>query len=693
MEESLVIAEVAGLFAPGGPLARALPSFEPRPQQARMARDVSAALASGRHLLIEAGTGIGKSLAYLVPAILYATRDRSLPQAERRVVISTHTRALQEQLARKDLPFLERALEPAGISFRHALLMGSENYLCIQRLSEWTLSGADLVDASSAEVLQALDRHARSAPTGLRSEIPFPVPDAIWERVRRDREICQGARGPFWESCLYRRDLARSRDADLLIVNHALFFLDLKSGGRILPPHSVVILDEAHRVEESVTAQFGYSVSDRSVGGLLQDLGERKRGRRPRRAGPGRGRGGGGLFPAIVPRLEEAAREFFAEMRQLGLAAQRDAPGSGPETPAGYAPIARVRAPGAVADRLRAPLFELEEALEERARGADPTEALVLGSLGSRTRDLRERVTQFLEQRVPDAVYWVECAPRQEGATLRVAPIEVAHVLRPRLFEDARRVVLTSATLAAGGSFTHLRRRLGIASAAETILGSPYDFERQALLYLPAAVPDPGSDPHGFAEGVLRECRRLLLASGGGAFLLFTSYALLRRVHAALLEDPDLKGLELFRHEPGLASSVLERFRLTRRGVLLGTMTFWQGVDVPGDALRLVVITRLPFEVPGHPMAEARAEAIRTRGGDPFLEDTLPEAILTFRQGFGRLIRSHDDRGLVAVLDPRLRTRPYGQMFLESLPPCRQTGSFEEAERFLHRGPAGRSVS
>ena len=662
-----MISEVAGMFAPDGPLARALPSFEPRPQQLLMARGVSEALASGRHLLIEAGTGIGKSLAYLVPAILYATRDRSLPQEQRRVIVSTHTRALQEQLARKDLPFLERALEPAGITFRHALLMGSENYLCMQRLGESALSGGDLV-------LEALARHALSALTGLRSEIPFPVPDAIWERVRRDREICQGARGPYWESCLYRRDLVRSRDADLLIVNHALFFLDLKSGGRILPPHSVVILDEAHRVEESVTTQFGFGVSDRSFGSLLRDLGEGKRARRPKGSGP---------LPAIIPRLEEAVREFFAEVRSLGMAAQREPSGTALEAPAGYAPMVRVRAPGAVADRLRAPLTALEEALHEKGRDADPDESMALASLGSRTRDLRERVTQFLEQRVPDAVYWVECAPRQEGATLRVAPIEVAHVLRPRLFEDARRVVLTSATLAAGGTLAHLRRRLGVATADETILGSPYDFEKQALLYLPEGVPDPGSDPHGFAKGVESECRRLLLASGGGAFLLFTSYALLRRVHTALQQDPDLAGLELFRHEPGQASSVLERFRLTRRGVLLGTMTFWQGVDVPGDALRLVVITRLPFEVPGHPMAEARAEAIRGRGGDPFLEDTLPEAILTFRQGFGRLIRSRDDRGLVAVLDPRLLTRPYGQVFLESLPPCRRTGSIEEAGRFL----------
>lgn len=678
-----MIADVAGLFARGGPLARALPSFEPRPQQVRMAQEVASALSSGRHLLIEAGTGIGKSLAYLVPAILHATRDRFLPPEERRVVISTHTRALQEQLARKDLPLLERALEPAGVTFRHALLMGSENYLCVQRLNELMLTRGDLLEPRLAEVAEALGRHARSAPSGLRSEIPFAVPETIWARVRRDRDICQGARGPFWEECLYRRDLVRSRDADLLIVNHALFFLDLKSGGRILPPHSVVILDEAHRVEESVVSQLGFSVSDRSVARLLEDLGEKKRARRGRRAGRGPGGAGGGVLPGIVPRIEEASGEFFTDVQRLGAALARGAGRGAVGRPEGYGLVARVRQAGAVDHRLRAPLLELEAALEEKARKADPAEAPALASLSARARDLRERLTLFLEHRVPDAVYWVECGPRHGGATLHVDPIEVAHVLRPRLFEDGRRVVLTSATLAAGGSFAHVRRRLGIVSATEVALGSPYDFDRQALLYLPPAMPDPGTDPDGFAEGVLRECRLLLRASGGGAFVLFTSYALLRRVHDALARDSSLRDLEILRHEPGLASSILEKFRLTRRGVLLGTLTFWQGVDVPGDALRLVIITRLPFEVPGHPIAEARAEAIRARGGDPFLEDALPEAILTFRQGFGRLIRSHEDRGLVAVLDPRLGTRPYGEVFLESLPPCRRTEAIDEAERFL----------
>ena len=679
-----MLADAAGLVGASGPLAWVLPAFEPRPQQARMAQEVAAALASGRHLLIEAGTGIGKSIAYLLPAVLWAVRAGPAPPEERRVVVSTHTRALQEQLARKDLPILQRALEPAGVTFRHALLLGSENYLCVQRLEEMRLARGDLLEKRSGGIAEELSRHARTAVSGLRSEIPFAVPEALWSRVRRDRDICLGARGPLWEDCLYRRDLARAREADLLIVNHALFFLDLKTGGRILPPHAVVILDEAHRVEESVVSQFGFSVSDRSVARLLEDLGSpggpqcpTRRGRGPRKPAPG-------FLPDLASRLEEAGTEFFEEVRQRVAVLQRAAAPAGRATDA-PASLVRLREPGAFADRLRAPLLELESALEEKAREAGSAETPAFRSLGSRARDLRERLTAFLEQRLPDSVYWVESDPRRRGAALHAAPIEVAHVLRRHLFENGRTIVLTSATLAAAGSFAHVRRRVGVASANEVVLGSPYDYESQALLYLPASMPDPVGEPEEFARCVTETCRQLLRASGGGAFVLFTSYALLRRVHEALAGDPSLRELALFRHEPGQASPILEKFRMTRKGVLLGTMTFWQGVDVPGDALRLVILTRLPFEVPGHPIFEARAEAIRSRGGDPFTEDALPEAILTFRQGFGRLIRSREDLGVVAVLDPRLLTRPYGALFLESLPPCRRTESLEEAERFLRR--------
>ena len=671
---------VSSIFAAGGPLARALPGFENRPQQTRMAEEVTAAFASGRTLLVEAGTGVGKSLAYLVPSILFATRPGPCAEEERRVIVSTHTRALQEQLARKDLPFLERALAPAGIGFRHALLMGSENYLCMQRLQQ-ARAQADLPDAGDSAALGALVRHAEGAPSGLRSEVPFPVGERLWGRVRRDRDVCLGPRGPFWDSCLYRRDLLRSREAHVLVVNHALFFLDLATGGRILPPHAVVVLDEAHRAEEVAADQFGVRVSDRSVSRLLDDLPAARPGSEAL-----------GRVKEAAESVREAARRFFDELRRAFTEARpARAAEAGPRGPGlGAATAVRVRQAGLAEDSLGKPLEEMEGALGDAARGAaGPSEALALAALAERSRDLRERVTLFLSQKRSDAVYWMERDPsrRAPGATLHVTPVEVGPVLRERLFDGRRRVVLTSATLTAAGSFAHLRQRLGVPAAAEVALGSPFDFERQVLLYLPAAMPDPVSSPGEYADAVIRECGRILKASEGGAFVLFTSYALLNRVHDALASDRALRELKFFRHEPGEASAILEKFRMTRRGVLLGTLTFWQGIDVPGEALRCVVLTRLPFDVPDHPVAEARAEAIRTRGGDPFTDDSLPEAILTFRQGFGRLIRTREDRGLVAALDPRLQTRAYGESFLDSLPPCRRSGSFEEAERFLRSRP------
>ena len=683
--------DAGAVFAADGPLARALPGFAPRPQQIRMAEEVGGTLAAGRHLVVEAGTGVGKSLAYLVPAILW-TAGAARGEAPRRIVVSTFTRALQEQLARKDLPLLERLFEPLGIPVRHALLMGGENYLCVQRLDLMTREPGSAGMGNHREVVADLGRHAATAASGLRSEIPFAVPDDLWAAVRRDRDVCLGPRGPFWDSCLYRRDLVRAREAEIVVVNHALFFLDLALGGRILPPHDAVILDEAHRAEEAAAAQFGAMLGRASVARLLRDIAPAGRGARRRRPT----HPGGVVFePAVRDAALAVGHDadlFFAEVGRVAadLAARRARaarPGRAATSARAAAPASTRLPSGALpGDRLRGPLLALAEDLEAQGRGtADPGSAASLQALALRARDLRERLDLFLLQSRDDMVYWAEPDTGRDGtATLRAAPIEVATQLRSRLFESGRTVVMTSATLTAAGSFAHIRHRLGLTAAAEAALGSPFDYGRQALLYLPDRMPDPATAAHEYGAAVADQCGALIEASDGGALVLFTSYALLQRVHEALRPESERQGRPLHRHDPnGTATTLLEEFRAGRRGVLLGAMTFWQGIDVPGEALRLVIITRLPFDIPDHPVAEARNAAIRARGGDPFGEDSLPEAILTFRQGFGRLIRAHDDRGVVAVLDPRVRTRGYGAAFLESIPACRRTSSVEEVGRFF----------
>jgi len=638
-----------------------------------MAQSVARSLASGRHLLVEAGTGVGKSLAYLVPAILHAAGGSG--DAARRVVVSTFTRALQEQLARQDLPLLERAFEAQGVAFRHALLMGSENYLCVQRLEQVLRldAGADLDE---------LERHAGTAVSGLRSEVPFPVPESLWKRVRRERDVCLGARGPFWERCLYHRDLVRAREAEIVVVNHALFFLDLASGGRILPPHGVVVLDEAHRAEEAASQQFGTRLGPGAVTRLLRDVVPSPRRGRGERARRGAARGAsmarGMRLSGAASRVEEAAAQYFDAARTLALRGGRPSAQTAVPLP-----------PGALDRRVLAAAFvDLETAIDETARETDDLFGRgALEALRQRAADLRGRLELFTTQSQQDAVFWIETRGGAHGdVDLATAPVEVAPILRQALFDSGRTVVLTSATLSIGGSFDHARGRLGVTAAGGEALGSPYDFRRQALLYLPEGIPDPGSDPAGWAAAVSDECRRIVEASDGGAFLLFTSWALLDRVHRDLEEEARQSGRPLLRHQPeSPATDLLERFRASRRAVLLGALTFWQGVDVPGEALRAVVVTRLPFDVPDHPLARARAAAIAGRGGDPFLDDSLPEAILTFRQGFGRLIRSHRDRGLVAVLDPRLRSRAYGARFLEAIPPCPRTSSLDAVTRFFAR--------
>ena len=679
--------DIRAFFGTGGPLARHHPGFEPRPQQAEMALACAQALERGERLLVEAGTGVGKSAAYLVPAIRWAVREG------KRVAVSTYTRALQEQLVRNDLPLLQRALASDGLSFRFALLMGGENYLCVQRLHQALEEGPRLFgDGGDRERLERLVAWSRKAESGLRSDLPVAVDQAVWELIKRDGDICLGPRGRSWDACLYRKALQRARQAQVVVLNHALFFANLASGEALLPPFDALIFDEAHMIEKAATDFLGLELSSLALKRAADEVWN-----------PATERGLVARLRRVSPAWRTATIEAAAELREAGQrlfevlaevardADDRSRPFRSGATRAAETDVRRIRAPGVVPNAVDGPIERLAALLREGIGAvASAEEEQALGGHADRLARIRGEVGVFLEQREANTVYWIEAthARRGERVALRTAPVDLGPMLRRALFAGEQPVILTSATLVVGESFAYLRDRLGVERAVERRLGSPYAFAEQARCYVPEGMPDPRAAAT-FQAAVERQCRALLEITRGGTFILFTSYQLLNTVGDTLEADPELAGLQFIRQRPGEAAGALAAYRQARAGVLLGAASFWQGVDVPGWDLRCVIITRLPFDVPTHPVAEARLEAIEARGDDAFLGYSLPEAVLAFRQGFGRLIRSREDRGIVAILDPRVRTKAYGRLFLEAIPPCPLTANLAEMAAFLAEAQAG----
>ncbi len=594
------------LFGPGGALARCLPGYEPRPEQAALASAVDRALATGEHLVAEAGTGVGKSLAYLVPALA----------SGRRVVVATATKALQEQLLLKDVPVAAAALA-TEVDVR--VLKGRANYLCRRALQGF--QPFLLPEGRDAAAWEAMQAFLDETETGDRAELDVEPSAALWGELSVGADRCSGRRCPFVSACFAEAARERAAHADLVIVNHALYFAHLASGGGVLPEHDAVVFDEAHRLEESAASWLGGRVSRPGLRRLALDV-ERacREAQRPLPARP-------------LDRLERAGERL---LRAVAPPAGRRRLRELPAEPA----LVLVDALGDLATALTGEGEELD-ALSRRALGVvgDVEACLETGEL--------ERVVWS----EPDAVAW--------------APVDVSAELRERLWDEGPTAVLVSATLTAGEDARFVRRRLGLERAREAVIGSPYDFREQALLYVPRSMPDPRAD--GFAERCAEEIVSLLGLSEGRALVLTSSYRALGgyrehvrgRVPYEILvqgEAPRERLLEQFREEVG--------------SVLIATSTFWQGVDVPGESLSLLVIDKLPFSAPGDPLHEARCEAVERTGGDWFRDYALPTAMLQLRQGFGRLIRGHGDRGVVAILDPRLRTRPYGRAFLGALPRC-----------------------
>ncbi len=635
-------------FADDGPLAQALPTFEPRPSQREMAAATSDIFEDGGVLLAEAGTGTGKTLAYLVPAIL----------SRQRVLISTGTKNLQDQIYDKDLPALRDALD---IPFTATSMKGRGNYLCLHRFEDLQ-ERAELRTPVELEYLESLKQWSTQTETGDRSEVedlPDDVP--IWHEIAATSENCLGSDCPQHDECFVTRMRQRANESDLVIVNHHLLCADASvrqsAYGEVIPSCSYAVIDEAHQLEDVATQYFGVAVSNYRLDELARDA-HRVLGSDPAAADQATAD-----IHRVVDRTKDHAHVFFGALLLRGVTGARTRVTVDELAPATEA-----------SHGLMTSLTDLEHALSQVHDASEDMHAL-----GRRAAEIRDQLTFLMAASDTDFVYFLEV--RGKGVFLRAAPIDVSHIVRDVLLQRNQGTVLTSATLTVDGSFDYLRGRLGLADAFEVRLPSEFNFRTQAILYLPKHMPDPRHDT--FTASVAGELMELLALTEGRAFVLFTSYANLRSVHAQLA--PRLP-YPLLAQGSAPRTVLLREFRTTPHSVLLATSSFWQGVDVAGDALSCVVIDKLPFASPADPITSARMEAITNRGGDAFGDYQVPMAVLALLQGLGRLIRHRQDRGVLALLDPRVRTKGYGARFLASLPPAPVVHDLQQVSDFL--GPS-----
>lgn len=644
--------ELSNILGPSGPIAGTHPNYEFRPGQIQMAQAVAEAIDARHHLCVEAGTGTGKTLAYLLPCI----------SGGKRVIISTGTKNLQEQIFFKDIPFLEKAL---GRKLSVSYLKGRSNYLCLKKLAE--IEGeAYLFSRHDPEYLETIREWVRVTETGDRAELKeLPDDFVLWHHLDARRETCTGQKCPDFDACFVTRVRQRALESDIVIVNHHLFFADLalRQGdfGSVLPDYSVVIFDEAHELEDIVTQYFGIMVSSYRLDEFARDATKELS-----EAGSA-----STFLQDQIAKLTVCAGEFFGSFRgKEGRFPFRDL-GSGQEMR--RAPQ-RSDPPGEPYRKVLSVMSVIETALKSLPNQSDAVE-----SLQRRCLELHDELVEILESDSTERVYWYEA--RGRGVFLWASPIRVSSLLADRLFARVDTAVLTSATLSTGGDFHFIRSRLGLEECAELILDSHFDFARQAIFYVPSEIPEPREE--GWVKRACAELEQILDASRGRAFVLFTSYAQMEMVSRSL---QPLLPYPVFVQGEKSKTGLLDAFRKTPHAVLFATASFWQGVDVQGEQLSCVVIDKLPFSVPSDPVVAARIRHLNETGGNAFYDYQIPEAIILLKQGLGRLIRSRTDRGILALLDKRIITRSYGRTFLSSLPPAPLTQNFTEVRNFLAGG-------